>query len=195
MSMQTGTWTECIFTNRADYTALASFTSEASLLGGLNLQPTLYPSFFEGTRSFGRGLSIVARGVLSVTATPTYTFTVRIGTALASIGGTVVGISNAITAINGVTNKWWELRLDLVCNTPGQGSGNTTVSGSGYVVSPGGFGSPFVYPLEPSAPDTATWTATLDNSAANYVNLSATCSASSASNTIQCKQLIVLGLN
>lgn len=193
----TGTWSELIFSNRADYSALASFTTEASLLGGTNVQPVFPALFFDGTRAFGRTIRLLARGVLSCTGTPTYIFQVRLGTTSGSsyLSGTSVGVTAAITCASGITNKFWELGLDLVCNTPGIGSGNTTLSGAGYVSSPGGFATPFVYALEPTTPDTATWTSTIDNSATQYVNVSVTCSASSASNTITCKQLLCWGWN
>ena len=197
MSATTGTWTELLWVNTADFSALASFTSEASLLGGLNDQPVLPALFFHNKQGRGRTITILARGVLGSTGTPTYTFQARLGTTSGSgyLSGTSVAVSAAITTASGVTNKWWEMRLDLTCNTPGIGTGNTTLSGSGYVSSPGGFASPFVYPLEPTTPDTATWTSTIDESLTQYLNLSVTCSSSSSSNTIQIKHLLVSGLN
>jgi hypothetical protein len=194
----TTTWTECTFSNRADYTAVASTNAEASLLAGVNEQPWFPAGYFDqANRGPGRGISLLARGLLGTTGTPTIIFQVRLGTTSGSayLAGTSVGVSAAITTSSGVTNKWWELRLDLICNTTGIGSGNTTLAGAGYVTSPGGFASPFVYALEPTTPDTATWTSTIDNSATQFVNLSVTWSASSASNTITLKQLLCLGLN
>jgi hypothetical protein len=194
----TGTWTECIFANRADFTAYApNNTSEGSLLAGVNEQPVIPALFFDGTKAFGRTISILARGVLGTSGTPTITFQARLGTTSgsSSLSGTSVGVSAAITTASGVTNKYWELRLDLTCDTPGIGSGNTTLSGAGYVMSPGGFASPFIYPLEPTTPDTATWTATIDNSVTQYLNLSCTFGTANASNTITLKQLLMMGLN
>ena len=183
-------WMTKIFSNRADYTAFASSASEGSLLAGLNLQPVI-PALSMNESAFSRTFSLLARGVVSNTGTPTIIFQVRSGTTSGStyLSGTSVGVSAAITTSSGITNKWWELRLDLTCNTPGIGS-NTTVSGAGYVASPGAFASPFVYALEPTTPDTATWTATIDESLTQYINLSVTWSASSSSNTITCKQLM-----
>jgi len=181
-------YADCAFTNTADFTALSSFTSEASLLAGLNDQPVIKAGFFANRgNASGKVIHFYAMGVLSCTGTPTYTFTVRIGSTAAAITGTAVGVSAAITCASGVTNKWWDLYLRLVCRTPGIGSGNATLAGAGYVRSPGGFASPFTYALEPTTPDTATWTATIDGSVQNYLNLSVACSASSASNTITCK--------
>lgn len=193
----TGTWAETMWNNAADFTAVASTASEASIISGLNDQPVIPALFFHNKLGKYRTVAILARGVLSTTGTPTATFQVRLGTTSGAsfLSGTSVGVSAAITTSSGVTNKWWELRLDLTCNTPGIGTGNCTLSGSGYVTSPGGFAAPYTYALEPSTPDTATWTATIDGSLTQYVNLSMTWSASSASNTITCKYLRMMGLN
>jgi hypothetical protein len=193
----TGTWTECMFNNGADYSAFNTSASEGSLLGGVNDQPVIPALFFFNRQGKQRGISLLARGVLSTTSTPTIIFQWRLGTTLGSsfLSGTSVGVSPTITTSSGVTNKWWESRLDLTCYTPGLGSGNTTLSGSGYVASPGGFASPFQYALEPTTPDTATWTATIDASLTYYVNLSVTWGTSSSSNTITLKTLQLLGLN
>lgn len=197
LSGTTGTWAEVAFVNTADYTAMSNQSAETSLLSGVNEQPVLPALFFFNKQGRHRVIDIIARGVLGTTSTPTITFQWRLGTTSGPtfLSGASIGVSAAITTSSGVTNKWWESRLTLQCNTTGIGSGNSTLSGAGYVSSPGGFASPFVYALEPTTPDTATWTATFDNSVTQYVNLSATWSAASASNTITCKQLLLLGLN
>lgn len=192
----TQTWSELIFGNRADYTALASFTAEASLLGGVAEQPWLPAGYFDGLKGFGRTISLFASGVVSSTATPSYTFQVRMGTTSgsATLSGSSVGVTAAIVTGSGISNRYWNLRLDLTCYTPGIGTGNCTLSGAGFVFS-AGFASPFTYAIEPTTPDTATWTQTLDASLTQYINLSVTSTASSASNTIQCKQLLLVGWN
>lgn len=179
---------DCFYTNRADFTALASSASEGSLLSGQNLQPTLPATFL---RRFGQAFGLRARGVFSNTGTPTLTFQLRLGSTqgASNLTGTSIAVSAAITTSSGVSNKYWELQADFIVNTPGQGSGNTTLSGAGTVMSMSGFGTPFVFPMEPTTPDTATWTSTVDNSVQLYLNLSATWSASSSSNTITCKSL------
>lgn len=193
-SFLTGIPSEMIFANRADFNAVANTISETSLLGGLNLQPWI-PSFFFGAQSFGKTLSLWARGVISTTSAPTIIFTIRLGTAAASLAGTIVGVSPTITTASGITNKLWEAYIDLTCYTPGIGSGNTTLSGAGWVTSPGGFASPYQYALEQATPDTATWTTTFDNSVAQFFNLSVTWGTANASNTITCKQLFLAGWN
>jgi hypothetical protein len=191
----TGTWTELLYRNKGDFTQLTTTGAETSFIAGQNQQPAIPALFFDQFPQ--RAISILARGIITTTTgTPTFTFQARLGSTIgtASLTGTSIGVSVAITSTTGVTNKWWELRLDLVCTVAGQGSNNATLSGAGYVSSPGGFASPFVYPLEPSAPDTPTWTSTIDDSVTQYLNLSATLQATGAP-TITCKQLLVYGAN
>lgn len=190
-------WTELNFSNTSEYTALASSATEGSLLAGFNEQPVIPQFYFDSPKAFGRSLRIFASGVLSTTGTPTLIFQLRLGMTVGAsfISGTSIGVSAAITTQSGVTNKYWELTYDVMCRIPGLGTTNTTLGCSGKVLSPGGFASPFIYAMEPTTPDTGTWTATLDNSLNQYMNLSATWSASSASNTITCKQLSVLSMD
>jgi hypothetical protein len=193
-SFVTGTCTELMFQNGADYSALASSNSEGSLLSGVNEQPWI-PAFFFSVKK--KSISLLARGVFSNTGTPTMTFQWRLGSTSGStyLSGTSVGVSAAITTQSGVSNVFWESRLDLTVYTPGIGSGNTTLAGAGYVMSPAGFAAPYFYPLEPTTPNTATWTATVDDSVTLYCNLSQTWSASSSSNSILTKWLQMWGLN
>lgn len=196
MSMTSGTVAELMSPSGtgADFTALASFTSEASLLGGLNLQPTVPGNYFDKP---GKVVEFRASGVLSSTGTPTYTFFVRASSTQGSstLSGAILGQSVAITTGSGVSTQLWDLWLRVVCKTLGQGSGNTTLVCWGLVSSPGGFASPFAYALEPTTPPTATWTQTADGAVNNYLNLSVSCSASSASNTITCKWMGLTGWN
>lgn len=193
----TQTFTEVLYQNRADFTAFANSSSEGSLLtNSVGDQPILPAPYFAQRER--RGILIEAMGVLSTTSTPTLTFQVRLGTTQGAsfLSGTSVGVSKAITTASGISNQMWRLRLQLTCNTPGLGTGLCTLSGAGTVWSGGGFGSaPFENVLEPTTPDTATWTSTIDAALTQYVNLSATWSAASSSNTITCKNLTVYGLN
>lgn len=197
MSFLTGTFCEQIYQNATDFTAVASTASEASLLSGVNEQPILPATFFLNPQATRRSISILGRGVFGTTGTPTITFQFRLGTTSGSsfLSGTSVGVTAAITTASGVTNKFFEFRLDLTCRTPGVGTGNTTLFGAGYVASYSGFGSPFFYPIEPSTPDTATWTSTVDGALTQYLNCSVTWSASSASNSITLKDLKMFGNN
>lgn len=187
-------YTDCIFTNRADFTALASSAAEGSLLGGLNVQPVIQAfDMFDAGRAWGKSYTIEAAGVFSTTGTPTLIFQLRLGETAGSayLSGTSIGVSAAITTQSAVSNVSWYLRFDFAVNTPGIGTGNTTLSGEGQVFAPTGFASPFFYNLTPTTPPTGTWTSTVNCGVHQYLNLSATWSASSASNTITCKRLRV----
>ncbi|MGH7723289.1 MAG: hypothetical protein ACRENL_10765 [Candidatus Dormibacteria bacterium] len=194
MSFLTGIPTECLFTNTSDGTALATFTAEASLLAGMSgAQPQIPAFFFFNEASLGKALKLRASGTVSSTGTPTFTFFVRMGTTIASVGGTSIGQSAAITTGSGISNQYWEIEVDLILRAFGQGSGNATLQAAGSIFSPG-FASPFTYAMTPSASATA-WTATFDTTATQYLNLSASCGTSNASNTVTLKQLTILGLN
>lgn len=190
-------WADCLFQSRADHTAVASFTAESSLLAGTNCLPSFPALFFFDQNRPGKTILIKASGIVACTGTPTYTFTVRIGTTGTStyLSGTQVAASSAITCQSGITDKVWELELLLCCRTPGLSTSNATLAGSGRVQSPGGFAAPYIYSLTSGGGDHATWTSTIDASLQQYLNLSVACSASSASNTITCKNLTVEALN
>lgn len=197
MSFFTGTNTELLFINATDYTAVASTSSEASLLAGVNEQPIFQPAFWLNPAALRRAFRLVGRGVFSTTGTPTMIFTFRLGTTAGAtyLSGTQIGASAAITTASGVTSKFFELEMDVNVRTPGIGTGNTTLVTSGRVASYSGFASPFHYPIEATTPDTATWTATIDGSLTQYLNLSLSWSASSASNSAVLKVLKVYGEN
>lgn len=195
-SLTSGTVSELMFENIADYTALASFTSEANLTAGLNLQPTLPGQYFHPVKGRGMKVTIRASGIIACTGTPTYQFFVRLNTTANAITGTQAAKSAAITMQNGVSNQHWELVYDLTCRAPGLLSTNCTLNGHGWVESPGGFASPFKYGLTTDMATPQTWNNIgIDGSVAQYVTISVVCSANSASNTITCKSLTMHGWN
>lgn len=189
---------KALFANhKADYTQLDTFTSEASLLSGNALQPRVPTGLFDGPDAVGRTLLLRARGIVGSTGTPTFTFTVRLGTTVAAITDAACASSAAITTASGVSNKRWELELFLTCRTPGQGAGATTFSVDGKVGSGGGFATTQAwYALTGGlGGESGTWTvapANFDPVKENYFNLSAACSASSGSNLLKCKSLELL---
>lgn len=179
------TYSELGFFETADFTQLGTFTSEASLLAGQNRQAVVPRGYFDRA---GAAILIEAAGILSVTGTPTFLFTNRLGSTIGAsdLTGTAVGVSAALAVGSGLSNQHWYLRLLIACRTPGQGATNTTLNCSGYVAS-AGFALLGLNPLTPGGGNGATWTATVNNAVELYPNLSATCSASDASNTIRCK--------
>jgi hypothetical protein len=160
----------------------------------MGVQAMLPKGFFLPSKGEnGKALRIVGRGILSSTATPTYTFTVRGGTQGSTTAAILLG-SAALTTGSGVSNQMYELEGDVVLESIGGAAGATsTIRGTGLIAC-GGLASPFSYPVWGGAasPGTAT---TFDIGIDNYINFNVACSASSASNTITLQQLLVFGLN
>lgn len=194
MSFLTGTNCELIYASAAAGTAKASFTSEVQIndTAGMGVQAHLPPDFWSPNNvQKGRGIHLVAKGIVSSTGTPTYTFTIRLGSAGNTTLALVLG-SAALTTGSGISNQYFELAGDVVLETMGAAGTNSTVRGIGYCLSPG-----FANKIDPlygaaASPGTV---ATVDTSITNYVNFNVTCSASSASNTITLQQLLLYGLN
>ncbi len=196
MSFLTGTNTELIYANTTAGTAKNTFTTEVSIndTTGMGVQAHIPPDFFlPNPNQVGRGLRIVARGILSSTGTPTYTFTIRSGTA-GSITSAIMLGSAALTTGSGVTNQPWELQGDIVLVSQGAAGANSTLRGMGTIISPG-LASPFMYGIGAGASLTTPTVATFSADITNYINFNVACSASSASNSIQLQQLLVFGLN
>jgi hypothetical protein len=169
-----------------DFTEVTGVTAEANLLAaGGNWRPTL-PALTFDKDGKGKRYKFVAKGILSADTTRTFTFEVSLGTSTTwSSSDTDLAVSAAITSAN-VSNRWWRMEVDFVCRTPGAGSNNMTLQADGYVISPTGFASPFIYPLEASTPETATWTlASFDGSVTYYLGLSVTPSNSACHMTVK----------
>lgn len=195
MSFLTGTSAELIYASTAPGTAKNTFTSEVQIndTAGMGVQAHLPADFWlPNQNQKGRAIRIVARGILSSTATPTYTFTIRFGAAGSTTTAIVLG-SAALTTGSGVSNQMWELEGDVVMESIGAAGTNSTVRGIGLIAC-GGLASPFTYPVWGGAASPGT-VATVDTTITNYINFNVACSASSASNTITLQQLLVLGLN
>jgi hypothetical protein len=196
MSFLTGTNQELIYASTAVGATLSAFTSEVLIntTATMGVQAHLPPDFWLPTPGqVGRTVRIKAAGILSSTATPTYTFTIRTGAAGSTATAIVLG-STAITTISGASNQYWQLEGDVVLNTIGAAGTNSTVRGTGIVQSPGFAAGTQVNPMWGGAASPGT-VATVDTSITNFINLNITCSANSASNTITLHQLMVWGLN
>jgi len=168
--------------------------SEAGLLQGDTKQPVLPAFTFDptlGTNPVGRRFRLQASGVFSTTGTPTLIFQARLGASgVTTYSGTSIAQSVAITTSSGVTNVGWSMWLEIMCFASGQGGNNMTLTTFGFVESPAGFASPFKYLLAPGSGAPQTWhQASFDATAAYYLNLSVTWSASSSSNTITLKDM------
>lgn len=194
MSFLTGTNTELIYTSLVAGAAKASFTTEIAIndTATMGVQASLPPAFWlPNNNQTGKSVRLVARGILSSTGTPTYTFTVRGGAAGAVTGAIVLG-SAALTTGSGVTNQIWEFEGEFALKTIGAAGANSTIIGTGLLTSSGTANK-----IDPiygggATPGTAT---TFDTSITNFINFNVACSANSASNTITLQSLQVWGLN
>jgi len=196
MSFLTGTNVETIYASNVAGATLATFTTEAQLntTATMGVQASLPPSFWlPNQTSVGRGIRVVARGILAATATPTYTFTVRGGAAGNITTAPILGGTAALTTVSGATTCAWELEFDMIMKTMGAAGANSTVTSVGRVFCAGlaTTANNMVYGAAAS-PGTL---AVLDTSITNFINVNVACSASSASNTISLQQLLVFGLN
>lgn len=194
MSFLTGTSTELIYTSVVAGAAKASFTSEVQIndVATMGVQAHLPPDFFlPSVASTGKTIRVVARGILSSTGTPTYTFTVRGGAAAATTGAIILG-SGALTTGSGVSNQIWEFEGEAALKTMGAAGANSTLIGTGLLSSSGTANK--IDPIYGGGATPGTVT-TFDTSITNYINFNVTCSANSASNTITLQSLQVYGLN
>lgn len=180
MSLQT--WSETLISAQIDGTALNTSTTATSILPGA-AKFTLPANFY----SIGKVLRVTAQGRISTTTgPPTITLDIR-------HGATVVWNGAAATTVASVTNKSWELMVLLTCRAIGasanlMGIGKCT---SSVVVGSSG-GNANTWLLPDSAPAVGN---NFDSTAAQVVDLFATWSASSVSNSIQLHSFILEALN
>src|SRR5437016_6561871 len=121
-------------------TNLATFTTEDNLLKTYPVCPV--PSLRQLLDSTGKrssSLLVRARGQVGSTATPTFTFTLRLITSETwSAGGIVLGTSGAVTAGSTVTLAPWELEAEIgLVTLPAAAATATvktraTISGAGF---------------------------------------------------------------
>jgi hypothetical protein len=196
MSFLTGTSAELIYASTAAGATLATFTTEAQLntTATMGVQAHLPPDFWlPNQNAVGRGIKIVARGILASTATPTYTFTVRGGAAANTSATPIIAGSSTLTTVSAATTCKWTFEADCILKTIGAAGQNSTLVSVGEVVCNGlaATNDLSVYGGGVS-PGTV---ASLDTSVTNFINFNVACSASSASNTITLQQLLLYGLN
>lgn len=194
MSFLTGTNTELIYASTATSAAKASWTTEVTCndTATMGVQAHLPPDFWlPAPGQVGRGIRIVARGILSSTGTPTYTFSIRAGAAGSTTTAILLGTA-ALTTGSGVSNQIWEMQGDVMLTTMAAAGTNSTVRGVGTFISSGTANK-----IDPAWGGGATpgTVATVDTSITNWINFNIACSASSPSNTVTIQQLLVFGLN
>lgn len=178
-----------LYRSSAAGTAQNTFTAERALNDtAMGPRPVIPANFFvPGDER--KGIAFRAAGIVSSTATPTFTWTLRLG-ANASTSAAIIGGTAALTTGSGIANQWWQIDEEIILVTIADVGANSTVRGTGLLWC-GGLASPFMYLFNAAASATAPTVATVDWSIANYLNLNITCSASSASNTITDMSLAV----
>jgi hypothetical protein len=172
------TWRETLITAQSDGTALASSTTATSILpAGAKL--TLPANYLNAP---GRKLTVLASGRISTTTgPPSITFEVRFGSTAVFSSGTVVTVAS-------VTNKTWRLWIELTCRSIGA-STSATLFGTGSLTSSAVVGATGGAATTAMLPDATPAVGTgFDSTASQVVDLYATWSASSASNSVQCHQ-------
>lgn len=195
--MASGSYRNCLYASIQAGTAKATFTTELQLnaaADAMKSQAKITPDFWGPSPSdaVGRGLHINAKGILSTTGTPTFTFVVRGGAAGNITTAPVLLGGSAITTLTTVTNKLWELDGDITLEALGSGA-LSTIRGLGRVsssaFSAAGTGDLFG---GSASPGTIT---VFDTTTTNYINVNVACGTSSASNSIQLLSLLVEALN
>lgn len=192
--------TELIYASDAAATAKDTFTTEATInnTAGMAVQARLPNDFWQPNRAqsaIGRTIRVVARGIVSSTGTPTFTFSVRGGTAGSITGPLLLG-SAALTTASGIDAVPWVFEGDITLETIGAAGANSTVRGIGTLLTDGYSAATTtrMYALYGGAASPGT-VATFDPAVSHYINFNIACSASSASNTITLQQFFVYGLN
>lgn len=182
MSLQA--WEETLISAQVDGTALASSTTATSILPAA-AKFTLPANYF----AIGRLLKVTALGRISTTTgPPTITFDVRLGSVVAFNGA-------AVTTVASVTNKTWLLEAWLTCRAIGA-STSANLMGSGRLISSAVVGSTGGAANTAMLPDSAPAVGTgFDSTTSQVVDLFATWSASSASNSVQLHQYTLESIN
>lgn len=191
MSQYTGTMPELYYSFSAAGTALATFTTEASLMGGYPI-PQIPATFFGKLGEQSSALKIRAYGnVGDTTAAPTFTWAVRLLTSATTFSntGTPSWATPAVT-LNGtsLTNTWWQLDMDIQLRSIAAGAATSVLAGYG-VVSGSALNTPATLP---AANTTAVVNSSnFDNTGATqyFLWLSAACGTSNAANAISLQGL------
>lgn len=180
-------WAESLFVATASGTAIASTTTETIIFPNVTI-PANYVAD-------GRCLRLRAFGQYSTTGTPTLIFGLRWG----GVAGTILAKTAACTTPSGVTAACWDLDV-LIQNRSNGSSGTVMANGTarlfaavaGTVASATGEG--LVTPMTAGGVVTPA-VATVDLTADTALSLTATWSASSASNTLTGLNYVLESLN
>jgi hypothetical protein len=199
MSGVTGTWSECLYASTGVGATAATFAVETPLnppSSGMTPQAHLPPDFWLPNQGqVGRGIHIIARGVLgTTTVAPTFTFTIR-GGAVGNVASTPILLGSAATTVAlSQTAVLWEIEGDVILTATGA-VGVSTLRGMGHLLVQQAV-SPFTLfvPMWGGGASPGT-DAHLDITNPCYINVNVNCGTSNAANTVTLDQLLVFGLN
>lgn len=180
--MSSNSWNQTLLTQQIDGTALTNTTTATSILPGA--AKYVLPA---NLLQIGTKLRIKASGRISTAAaTPgTLTFDVRFGSVVVFNGGA------SGTVATSASNLTWDLEADLVCRSIGA-STSATMYGSGRLISAALSATTPIMLLPVSSPAAGTG---FDSTASQTVDLFATWSVASASNSIRCDSYEIVLLN
>lgn len=188
MSGYTMTQPELYYSFSAAGTALNTFTTEASLMGGYPV-PQIPATFFNKLGELSSSIKIRAYGNVSdTTVAPTFTLAVRLVTSSVTYSNAALGWTATALTVNGTsqTNLWWQLDCDLILRSIAAGAATSSVAAFGTVTGP-------AFTAQGSLPATnvTAVNSTLDVSGAtNYwLWLGAACGTSNAANAISLQGL------
>jgi hypothetical protein len=191
---------ELLYANTAVGSALGTFMTEAVIndTTGMGVQARLPADFWlPSVNSVGRGIKIVARGIMSTTTSaPTYRFRIRAGTSQSIAGPILLGMAATVTPAVSQTNMGWELDGDVIMVTPGAAGGaNSTVSGVGMFYTAATVAGTPLKPVLCYGNATTPGTVSIQTDTSQYINVTCVCGTSNAANTVTLQQLLVFGLN
>lgn len=184
---QGGVGPELYYSFSAAGTALATFTTEASLMGGYPI-PQIPATFWSKLGEQSSSMKIRAYGNAGDTTTaPTFTLSARLLSSATSwtAGGLLLGSTPAMTvSAVSLTNAWWQLDMDVILRAIAAGAATSSLAS--YAAVGGSAFTGFIPANNVSAVN-----ATLDNTGATqyFLWLSAACGTSNASNTISLQAL------
>ena len=191
MSWTTGTQTEALAASSAVGTAYASSSTATSVspATGAGYTPA---NFWLPSYGVSKSLLVKAFGVFGTTSTPSLTIGITANTTQGTYNSSgILATTGSVAQVASGTNMPWELEVLISCVTTGA-SGTFLADGLFKAYDTTTALHSFRVSSSTANPNTAF---TLSTQSAYYIELFATWSASSSSNTLQVYNYAVLGLN
>jgi hypothetical protein len=205
MSFLTATQVETIYAMPSPGSALASSTTKTLISANSTTNPAFMlpalTSIWEPSYMVGRAFRVEARGVFSTTGTPTLQFSCQLDpTQNSSTSALTLAGTGALTAPGTITSGNWEMEFDFNISALGMSGGYyvATIQSHGLLSVGAGnnaaTGASAVYTVG-AANLSMGGAAALNPATPAFLEMWATWGTASASNSIQCTQLFVFGLN